>query len=134
MATNALKKINAEAKRLHKKSPGRSYRACQKEAGREYRAGKISGRKKPRAKKKAAPRKKARKRVGAAPKRHRIKNVEHFGTIGTLAGHKTAAKKIIDAKLSKKLLERDLATNKPKKRKLSKEITKLKTERRAFAK
>lgn len=130
MAVTALKKINAEAKRLHKKSPGRSYRSCQKEAGREYRAGKISGRKKKRPAKKKAAKKKTRRKVGASRQRVRVKNVEHFGVVGSLQSHKRAARDIIEGRLSKMLLQRDMASTKAKKKKLTKDITKLKVQLR----
>jgi hypothetical protein len=130
MAANALKKINAEAKRLRNAHPTRSYKSCQKEAGRKYKAGKISG-----VKKKSPARKKAmgkrRKRVGG-PKVSKVHNVQHYGTIGSLAGHKRAVRTLLDDKLSKKLLQIEKAPNKTKRKKLLKQKAVIKKELSAF--
>jgi hypothetical protein len=71
MAANALKKINARAKALKKKHPGKKYKTLQKQAGAEYKAGKLKS-KRPAKRKPAkraarrgpAKRRKARRRVG----------------------------------------------------------------------
>lgn len=62
---SALKKINARAKVLKKKHPGKKYKTLQKQAGKEYKAGKLKTRrkrvgtvKKARPKKRAVVRKK----------------------------------------------------------------------------
>lgn len=74
-AGTALKKINARAKALKKKHPGKKYKTLQKQAGAEYRAGKLKAKRKP-AKRKAAKktttrrkttrRKTTRRKVGKA--------------------------------------------------------------------
>jgi hypothetical protein len=66
----ALKKINARAKALKKKHPGKKYRTLQKQAGAEYKAGKLkTKRKKVGTTKK---RKVGAKKIGAPRKRKRI--------------------------------------------------------------
>jgi hypothetical protein len=67
MASNALKKITAEAKRIRKKQPGKSWKNAVREAGKKYRSGTIGKVKKKKAP--AKPRKKKAKR--AAPKKRR---------------------------------------------------------------
>lgn len=66
-AGTALKKINARAKALKKKHPGKKYRTLQKQAGAEYKAGKLKAKRKP-AKRKTVKRKAVAKRKPAARK------------------------------------------------------------------
>jgi hypothetical protein len=99
MAANALKKINAEIKKLKKKHPNSSHRALQKQASAKYRAGKLGGKsKRHTTKKKSVGRvhHKPRKRVGAAPRsngadRNDSKRVSI--NVGSVSSHINAAKK-----------------------------------------
>ncbi len=79
MATTALKKITAEAKRIRKKKPKTTWKSAVRQAGAKYRSGKIRkpkkvgkvkkkrAAKKRSVRKKAAPKKAARKRSSRKP-------------------------------------------------------------------
>jgi len=75
---NALKKINARAKALKKKHPGKKYKTLQKQAGAEYRAGKLKTHKK----RKPAAKKVARKKV--TRKKTAVRKVAKVASLGTV--------------------------------------------------
>ncbi len=73
--TTALKKINAETKRLKKRHPGKKYATLRKEAAAKYNAGKLKPKRH-----KPAKKKKARRKAAVSGKRkyavtHRVKKV-----------------------------------------------------------
>lgn len=131
MAASALNKITARAKKIRKAHPSMKWIACVKQASREYNSGskKIAGVRK----KKAAPRKKRkagskirRKKVGA------VRTRQVRVTIGSVAQHKSALKKGIRDQLERKAGRRELAIKTNERKKLSREISKLKKDYRAL--
>jgi hypothetical protein len=130
MATNTLKKITSRAKQLRKKRPGISWKSAVKSAGLEYRQGKIG-----KAKRKASPKKKTpakRKRVGAAKKKTTTQKKVEI-SVGTVAGHMGAAKKMLLDDIGRKDAQIFAATKKSVKNKLRKQLTKLKAQYRRVA-
>jgi hypothetical protein len=133
-AGTALRKINAEVKRLKKKHPNSKHSTLQKQAGKAYRAGKLGrvGGKKKVHKKKVHHKKSHHKKVGST-KSVGTDRYDNKRTHITIAGITTAqAKSVIRAKtkdrLATALLQRDMATTKPKKRKISKRISTLRSQ------
>ena len=137
MATNLFKKISTRAKAIQRIHKSKTWKACMKQAWAEYRNGKITGTRK---KKKAAPRRKRRsgskirrKKVGSIRKNSdRIDRKRVNVTIGSVASHKSAIKKGLKIRLEKKAGQRELTTRKPTRKKLTREIAKLKKEIRAY--
>lgn len=129
---SALKKINAEVKRIKKKHPGRSHKAAQKEAGRLYRAGKLG-----KCRKKTGIRKLKRKghprRMGGVKTiskshvdRNRFKNVDI--QIGSAVRHISAAKKILATDIGKLEYRKFAANTKTAKKKIAKRIREKKSQ------
>lgn len=136
MASTALKKINSRAKQICKAHPGKSYRAAQVQAGREYREGKMSG-----VKKKKGKAKKRRGRMGYAKvhnfkKPRRMVNVTHYaeGVVGSVSYHRSQAKKQIEGRLSKTLLQLEKRPKAKIKRKLIKKKQRYKSQLNALGK
>jgi hypothetical protein len=92
MATTALKKINAEVKRIKRLHPNTSHKAAQKQAGKMYREGKISGTRTRKAGKK--------KRVSGAGS-HRASSGRKVSGLGanTMGQTETQYKKMLTEKL-----------------------------------
>src|SRR6202000_1717460 len=106
----ALKKITTRAKQIYKK--GGTWKGAIKKAGAEYRGGKIGKVKKKRVgsvKKKAVK----KRRVGSAPRKKVGTVKRRVGTrpraVGSVAGHKAAAKSIIKEQLAWNLLNQSQA-------------------------
>jgi soluble cytochrome b562 len=122
MAANALKKINARAKEIMRKHPGKKYSTAQKEAGREYRNGKISGTRGNKKKSKAAPRKKSSrgKRIGSVA--------------GPTVGQQEAAlKRNLKEQLGWMLVTIEQAKTKTEKNKLRKRAVEIRRKLRALS-
>jgi|SRR5882672_3278759 len=130
MSTTTLKKITTRAKQIRKKQPGISWRSAVKKAGAEYRGGKIRKTRKarktrPARKKKAVP----RKRVKATKKAPRSR-VKIRVSSGTVSGHMGAAKKMLLDDIGRKDAQIFAATKKIVKRKLQKQLNKMKQQYR----
>lgn len=116
MATTALKKITAEAKRIRKRHPGMKWVSAVKQAGAKYRKGGISGVGK---KRRPAKKKAARKKRPAAARKTRVKVT---ASVGSVAYHRSQMKHQLDEQLAWMLLSRDQATKKSVKNKLNKKV------------
>jgi hypothetical protein len=131
---NALKKITTRAKQIYKS--GGTWMAAIRKSGAEYRTGKISGvrkKKKTTRKKSRSGSKIRRKKIGAIrTNRDRVDRKQTSITIGSVAHHKSQARMGLKHQLEKKAGQRELATRKPLKRKLSKDIAKIKRDIRAL--
>jgi hypothetical protein len=134
---NVLKKITARAKQIYKAHPSRKWISCIKQASQEMKKGKkISGVKK----KKAAPRRKRksgskirRKKVGAIrTNRDGVDRKRVNVTIGSVSHHKSLAKKGIKDQIANKAGRRELVIKVRERRKLTKQIAKLKKDYRAL--
>lgn len=126
MSASTLKKLNARAKQIRAKKPGMKYATAQKQAGAEFRAGKLGGVKKRRATRK----KTVRKKVGSV-KRKPAKRKKKVGSvrkrsIGSVASHTSAARRLLEEQLAWNLLNISQAKTKMAKRKLQKRSTILK--------
>ncbi len=131
---SALKKITTRAKAIFKK--GGSWKGAIKKASSEYRQGKIAGarKSKTRKRKKAVGKvKHKRKRVGSAsPHRDGIDRKRVDISIGSVAHHKSMAKKGLGHQLLSALKSREMATTKTARRKAQTRINKIKKEYRAL--
>lgn len=94
---NALRKINAEARRLRKKHPGAKYSTLQKQAGKAYKAGKLKNKKRRKVgkvakvakvgkvrKRKATRRKAAKPRVVVRTRTRTVTKVRRVGKASTM--------------------------------------------------
>jgi hypothetical protein len=134
MAASALKQITTRAKQLRKK--GGSWKAAIKKAGAEYRAKK----KKPARRKKTAHKKHARKTT--VKRRRRVSGIRSNAdrvdrkrvnvTIGSVSHHKSMAKKGIKDQIANKAGRRELVIKVRERKKLTREIAKLKKDYRAL--
>jgi hypothetical protein len=131
-AGTALRKINARVKVLAKKHPGKKRVTLQKQAGKEYRAGKLGGVKRKKVSKKKVHHKKPRhKKIGSSRQvgKDRTDNKRVSITVGSITA--AQAKSVIRSRtkdhLATALLQRDLATTKTAKKKISKRITTLRS-------
>lgn len=114
MATTALTKITARAKKIRKEHPKMAWSAAIKKAGAEYRNGTIKGA----PKKKAAPKKKsARKKVGGV-----VAGGGVAAPLGTLVGNINNAKKILSGRIGRMEAQKTTAKTKRDKTKIGKEI------------
>jgi|SRR6266850_2819276 len=130
MSNPALAKFRREVKAYRKKHPAVSQIKAQKKISKEWKA-------KP-AKRRPAKKKAAKKRprkisgVRTISKSHvdknRFKNVDI--QIGSVKGHLSSAKKILNKKLDKAMGDHFRARTKPGKKKIAKRITSLKSQLR----
>lgn len=127
--SNALKKINAEIKRIKKKHPGKSHRMAQQEASRMYRNGKLGSASRSSGKKKKPIKKKAKTR----PKQKRKGASVNINVIGSVASHLSLAKKALDKKLGNLVVRQFKAKKKPMKKKLGKQISAVKAQIKRIA-
>jgi RNase P/RNase MRP subunit p30 len=141
---NVLKKITARAKQIYKAHPSRAWISCIKQASQELKKGskKISGVKK----KKSAPRR--RRKAGSKIRRKKIGLAAVMGsirtnrdavdrkrvnvTIGSVSHHKSQAKKGIREQIANKAGRRELVIKVRERKKLTREIAKLKKDYRAL--
>jgi hypothetical protein len=134
---NLLKKIATRTKAIMKRDRS-TYKAANKKAWSEYRSGKsIAGVKKKRKtttrRKRRSGSKIRRKKIGSV--RNNVDRVDRKKTSITIAGvgyHKSQLRIGLKGKLEKKAGQRELATRKTVKRKLSKDIAKIKKDIRAL--
>lgn len=123
---SALKKITIRAKQIFKK--GGTWKTAIKKASAEYRAGH-----KPKTVKKKAARKKTARRVSGIRKNaDRIDRKKVNVTIGSVSHHKSQARKAIKNRIEQKAGRRELVIKVRDRKKLTKEIAKLKKEYRAM--
>jgi hypothetical protein len=133
---NLLKKIATRTKAIQKRDRS-TYKAANKKAWAEYKSGKMSGvkkkRKAPARRKRKSGSKIRRKKIGSV--RNNVDRVDRKHTNITIAGvgyHKSQLRIGLKGKLEKKAGQRELATRKTVKRKLSKDIAKIKKDIRAL--
>jgi hypothetical protein len=121
--SNALKKITARAKQIHRRHPRMKWTAAISQASKELkRSGSIgngspqvSGHKKRTTKRRAKP-SQAKRTVSPAPPRAQFENE-------SISSLKSRAKKILKDQLGRKLAQKSLATGKRVKKKLGKEAS-----------
>jgi hypothetical protein len=137
-AGTALRKINAEVKRLKKKHPGTRHVTLQKQAGKAYRAGKLGGVKKKSVHHKKVHHKKSHhKKVGASREvgKDRLDNKRVNITVGSITT--AQAKNLVRANTKEQmawaLLQRDTATTKTAKKKINKKIVSLRKQLHSYS-
>jgi hypothetical protein len=130
----ALSKITHRAKQIRKKHPGTSWKGAIKKASAEYRSGRIGSisshdRKIRRGKKRRATAK--RKRAVARVKRLHRAEGHALSMIGTVSYHKKAIRDGIKRQIERKAGMRELAIKKNQRKKLTRQIAKLRKDYRA---
>jgi|HubBroStandDraft_4_1064222.scaffolds.fasta_scaffold194481_2 hypothetical protein len=127
---SALTKIVAHAKKIYKR--GGSWKAAIKKSGVAYRAGKlgkVAGKSKTRRKKVGATRKRSsstrRKTLRRVHSLHAAEG-RAIKSLGSVASHVSAAKKQLEHQIGKAETRRFTATKKSTKRKIGKQIARLK--------
>lgn len=122
---NTLQRITRRVKELRRKHPSANYHALQRRAAKE-----LKGKKVHRKAKKAKVRRTKSRRMSVARKRSRVGFVSEVGiaaaAMGSIAGHKSAARNLLKHRLGKELVARELAPNKTKRKRLTKKIAKTK--------
>ena len=134
MAKFSIKQITTRAKQIYKK--GGTWQSAIKKAGAEYRGKKRSGSKVSRKKKVSGVKRKTttrKKRVGAIrTNRDGVDRKRVNVTIGSVQHHKSALKSGIKSRIETKAGRRELAIKKNERKKLTREIAKLKKDYRAL--
>lgn len=139
MASNILKKVNARIKAIHRAHPSMTFKQAAGKAWAEYRAGKISGtgkkkRKPAKRRAKAKKAKRTRRRIGTTSSPHvdRVDKKKVEISIGTVAGHKAKAARLLKERLSRQLLAREMAQTSTAARRCTRHIAKTRQELRAL--
>jgi hypothetical protein len=134
--SNALKQITTEAKRIRKAHPKKTWKAAIKEAGKKYRSGSL--RKKVGATK-LIERGESRKtrpaktyKVSRTPA-GQYKKFSQVAGVQSVAVHKAAVKSHYLVQLSNLLLKKELAKGVRDKRKIAKEVLKVKKALKQFS-
>jgi hypothetical protein len=130
---SALTKITAEAKRIRKRHPSQSWKSAIKEASRKYNSGRIgSTRTKSASRKRKVRTTKKRKAAVARAKRYHRKEGRALQAIGSVSHHEGQIKRILQERIRHAAGRRELAIKKAQRKKITREITKLKREYRAY--
>lgn len=121
---NALKKITTEAKRLYNSGKAASWKSAVKKASADYRAGKKT----------------RGKRIGGVKVKPKRRKVYHKGQsvkvrhiiagVGSVAHHKAQYKKSLANEIARKAGRREIAIKKNQRKKITKEIAKLRRDYR----
>lgn len=137
--SNAIVKISRRAKQIQR-STGKAWNLCIKQASAEYRSGKIGAAKKPWRQTGTSVKRIDRQRKAKPPGKRKSKTGKTYyerrknrsDVPGSITGLKAAVRSRLKEKLSKQLLQREMATTKTKRRKASKAISETKGQLKKF--